>query len=207
MRTEAINIYKFSELSEQAKQKAIEWYRSDLDTSYIYNEALESVKAFLNLLPISESRNNWLKPDFNSLDDVILNLHGLRLRTWIMNNIYDSICKPTFKKSIEGAHPHRLTKVNRYSNGNVTSHVYSSFKRDYECHLTGICYDIILLQPIIDHIKTPHPSVTFEDLINMCFTSLEKDLKSEETAMYEDANCIEMLEANAYEFTENGKIY
>ena len=45
MRTQTIEIYSFAELSEEAKEKAREWWRRDLDYPW-HDESLASVKAF-----------------------------------------------------------------------------------------------------------------------------------------------------------------
>ncbi len=43
-------IYKFNELNEDAKRKAIEWYRNGSDDGHIYaDEIIESVKEVCNL--------------------------------------------------------------------------------------------------------------------------------------------------------------
>ena len=45
MRTETINIYKFDELTDDAKDKAWEWWRDGIEY-YWWNDAESSIKAF-----------------------------------------------------------------------------------------------------------------------------------------------------------------
>lgn len=62
MKTIEIKLYKFNELSEEAKQKAIENYRSKgIDNQFMYDEAYATVKAFENVFQSnSRSRDSWL---------------------------------------------------------------------------------------------------------------------------------------------------
>lgn len=51
MRSETINIYTFEELSDQAKQKARQWWRetSDMDLDYLVGDDFESVAKILGI--------------------------------------------------------------------------------------------------------------------------------------------------------------
>jgi hypothetical protein len=87
MKTIEIKLYQFSELSESAKQKAIENYRNDNtneDYSYLYGEAHESVKAFHNVFGTNEGNRSWSTCRFDHIDDNILELTGLRLRKYLI---------------------------------------------------------------------------------------------------------------------------
>ena len=50
MRTVKTKVYKFNELTEDAKQKAIQHHREHFDNSYIYEDARATVKAFNEIL-------------------------------------------------------------------------------------------------------------------------------------------------------------
>jgi hypothetical protein len=48
MRQETINIYTFDELTDDAKEKVIEWYRENQEFFWI-DESIESLKALCDL--------------------------------------------------------------------------------------------------------------------------------------------------------------
>jgi len=52
MRTKEINIYQFSELSDEAKEKAMDWYRNGFDFSFSSDCILDDAKEIGNLIGI-----------------------------------------------------------------------------------------------------------------------------------------------------------
>ena len=77
--------------------------------------------------------------------------------------------------------------------------------------LTGVCYDDSLLQPVYDFLeryqqKADYYSyMDFPTLMNDCFESLNKDVKSEEESQYDDDVITENIVNNEYEFTADGR--
>jgi hypothetical protein len=212
MQTVTINTYKFSELSDEAKQVAIEAYREHVDNSYIYNEAHETVKAFENIFPVdSRGRNSWLSCNTNSIDDNINELQGHRLRTYIYNNFGYALYKPAYIGNIkrEGPVTHRRVKSQKLSNGRYFNPYYSAIKKDTCCVLTGVCYDDSMLKPIYQFLDLKGSLVgyNFSDLMEACYNNLERVLKSEEEYLYSDEAIIETLEDNDYNFLDTGKIW
>ncbi|MAG77177.1 MAG: hypothetical protein CL811_10515 [Colwelliaceae bacterium] len=47
MRTKTINVYKYEELSEKAKEKALDWYRETNDYPFLYENLEEDLKIVL----------------------------------------------------------------------------------------------------------------------------------------------------------------
>lgn len=221
MRTVETKVYTFDELSDVAKQNAINAYRDrGNDYQYIWDDAHESVKAFHNIFPTKEGRRSWLEIQFEC-DYDILELSGLRLRTYLINHYWTDLYKGKYignyhsdnevvhkriksKFYPDGAHP----DMKKYSN-----FYYSAIKRDDCCVLTGVCYDNDLLEPIykfIDHYKENkkvNDTTTFEDLLKDCFYSLEKSINNEIEANESDEGITEYIQANDLEFTEDGTIY
>ena len=65
MKQITVNVYQFSELSEQAKQKAIEWYLSGNDYSFAWENTKEDAEQIgLKILSLDDHRPN--KGDFYS---------------------------------------------------------------------------------------------------------------------------------------------
>lgn len=210
-RTIRTKVYKFSELSEKAKDKAIEWYRnaggSAEDIQSIYDEAHDSVKAFHDIFGTLEGSRSWLDVYTGKIDDTILNLKGLRLQKYIWNNFKNSLYKGKYyslwsKKDVSYKYHKEGYPVLKSRHSKVVL--------DNSCVLTGVCYDHNLLQPIYDFLENYRQKadyysyMDFETLINDCFESLEKALQSEEEYRNSDEAIIEAIEANDYEFTREG---
>lgn len=195
MRTIRTKVYQFDELDDKAKERAIEDYRGDgPDTSHIYDEAHESVKEFHKLFGTKDGRRSWLDIYFDHMDDNILELSGVRLRTYIINNYYSTFFEPKsygeYKKRDNGK-----WRYDRYSK--------CQFKETC-CPFTGVCYDESLLDPLRKFIKKPTGD-SFKDLLEECISTLKQDLENEEEAMNEDDYISEEIRANDYEFTKEGK--
>lgn len=215
MRTVRTKVYKFDELTQTAKDKAINKYRNDgIDTDYIYNEAHNTVKAFHNIFPTEEDNRSWLDIRTSHIDVNILVLTGLRLHKYIINNYWNELHKGKYY-NYKGNTPqklvHKRIKSIFYPNRNYWgNYYYSAITLDQSCVLTGWCYDNSLLQPIYDFIndykakESYYSTMTFEDLLNDCFYSLKKDIDNEVEAINEDENIIEQIKDNEHEFTSNG---
>lgn len=204
-----IDVYSFDELTEEAKQNAINKYSERLNFDYIYDEAYQTVKKANELFNIREGRNNWLDFSLLNIDDNILNLKGLRLRTYILNNF--ELWKGKFYDSIGHNRiiNHPCIKVNRYdlSKGarvSSSNFYYSRIQKENCCVLTGVCYDDDFLQPIYDFIKNPDKETNFEDLISACFENLKKSIDSETDYLQSSKGIEESIKENSMEFTEDG---
>lgn len=211
-RTIRTKIYKFAELNSEAQQKAINTLRNSdvISSEYIYNEAHKTVKKFNDIFNLKEGRNSWLDFNTNNIDDNILELKGLRLHKYILNNYSISLYKGKY-----------------FSLWSKTEKSFKHYKEGYptlksrnskvifnnECVLTGYCYDLDLLQPIYDFIERYkllagyYSTITLNDLITSCFESLDKSLKNEEEYLYSEENINEYIDSNEVEFLINGKQY
>lgn len=209
-RTVRTKVYKFNELSEQAKQKAISDYRNSggVETDYIYDEAYESVKLFHDIFGTEEGNRSWLDAKTGHIEENILNLKGLRLQKYIWNNFKSQLYKGKYfslwsKTDITYKH---------YKNGHpVLKSRHSRIILDNSCVLTGICWDNSLLGPIYDFLdnyqqKADYYSyMDFETLVNDCFQSLEKDIKGEVESRNEDEYIAQELQETDSEFTQDGR--
>lgn len=221
MRTIRRKVYKFSELSEQAKEKAVNNFRKNgIDTDYIYDEAYQTVKEFHKLFGTSEGRSTWLECNTDSIDDNILQLKGVRLRTYLLNNFGDSLYSGKYynswssdKKLFHKKVTSRFTELRgRGEDSTYYWNVYYGLPLvpyNHSCELTGVCYDEDLLQPIYDFIEKGHNTdsfkyVTLQMLLDDCFESLERSLEDEVESRNSDEAIIEEIEANEYEFLQDG---
>jgi hypothetical protein len=218
MKTIEINLYKFEELNKEAKEAAIENYRSEnSDFEHIYYDAEKTVKAFCDAFNVETGRNSWLDVSLNHLEEYVLNLSGLRLRKYLINNFSDVLYRRKYLKSgeiLDGLKPwHPMRKQKTLKAGPDKGKIYVSyysnlFKVEDDCNLTGIFYDHSIMKPLYKFINSGFlTSLNFEDVLKECFDSLKKCLDKEEEYMDSDEYIIEMLTSNDYDFTENGEIY
>jgi hypothetical protein len=63
MKTIEVNVYQFSELTEQAKVRALSNYQSDCEYDWSY-DAIQSLKAFMNAVGVelTDYQIDWLNP-------------------------------------------------------------------------------------------------------------------------------------------------
>ena len=138
MKTIEINLYSFDELSDKAKENAMNKYYENEDFYYIWEEAHETVKEFCDKTIIKTSNNSWLEPNFNNIDDDIINLKGVRLMKYFINN-FDFLYKPKYLKSYDEHKTHRMIKNKIAINtGNKYSLAYSNIQKETSCNLTGV---------------------------------------------------------------------
>jgi len=218
MRTIRTKIYKFDELNDDAKQNAIRHYQNEFLTfDHIYSDAENTVKAFCEAFNVKTGSHSWLDFNTSNIDDDILELTGLRLRKYLLNNFGSTLYKRKYIKSFFSEtepkiwHPLRKYEktFSRRENKNGYWITYTS-KMFFEssCNLTGMCYDDDMMQPIYDFLELrTFDSTNFDNLLNSCFDAMRKTLKDEEEYMYTDKYITEEIEANEYEFTENGKLF
>ena len=202
MKTIEINLYSFDELSDKAKRKALKEYIENEDFYYIWEEAHETVKAFCDKTIVKTYQDSWLEPNFNNIDDSILNLTGVRLMKYFINN-FDFLYKPKYLKSYDDHKTHRMIKnIIALNTGNKYSLAYSNIQKETSCNLTGVCYDDDFLKPIYDFLQKPTKNKTFEDIISDCFYCLKKSIENEIEYMQSMEYFNELCEMNNYYFTE-----
>jgi hypothetical protein len=189
MRTIKIKVYKFEELNEKAQEKAIcSYHQQDLDYSYYYDEVAESAKAVANLFNLKFGRE-YTDLRWSHIDDDILELKGVRLLKYILNNYADSLFTPTFVGYINNK-PY-----------------YSKTNKDNSCTLTKVCYDNDILQPVYDFLKNPDKHTTFEILIGEIESAISSTYNQVEDWINSKEFIQEEITANEYEFTAQGKIF
>jgi len=217
MKTIEIQIYKFDELSESAKQNAINEYRKNDSYDFIYSDAENTVKAFCNAFNVKTSYRSWLDCNTSNIEDDILNLTGLRLRKYLINNFGSTLYKRKYLKIgkvTEAKKPfHPMRKNNEIKHGLNKGKFYTSYYSNFsnlgnDCNLTGMCYDCDIMQPIYDFLELrSFDNTNFEDILNDCFDAMRKTIDNEIDYRYTEEFIIEEIKANDYDFTVDGQIY
>lgn len=206
MRTIRIKLYKFSELSKDAKQKAIEDFRNNETFDFIYNEAFETVKKFAEIFSIKIRDFDFQETyrsryTFEMLDNV-LELSGQRLATYIWNNFKTDL----FKGKYYSLWSKTEKSYQYYKEGYpVLKSRHSRILLDNCCVLTGVCYDDDMLQPIYDFLNKP-TDIDFKELLEDCISEVCKSVMDEVEGSSKDDAIAETIEANEYEFTKDGKL-
>lgn len=213
MRTIEVNLYEYDELSDSAKERARDWYRHGMEYAWL-DEWIDSARAF------AEATGTTLKDysiglcshSYFHIAEVTTipwfvdgqnELTGLRLRTWIINNVLPNLVKGKY-----------YGKGYRGENGKyVHKFRHSKIQMEYDnCPLTGFCGDQDFIQPLLDFVNCPdsgwngtRKNCTYNDLLNECFdeglAGIINDLEHQESDEYIE----EQIQANEYEFTEEGE--
>lgn len=190
-RTIETPVYYFAELSDEAKEKAREWWRNceSGDPSWVH-ERRQSLEAFCKEFPV-EARDweydAWsysVTAKFTGSDEEGV-LSGPRLAGWLWNH-HRNVLVTNKRYEIQGRS--RLSRIT------------------YEptsCPFTGYCMDENLLDPIRAFLEKPTDE-TLEDLLDDCLQAWGKAARDDSAWIIEDEQVDETIVANEYEFDEAG---
>lgn len=202
MRQITQNIYKFDELSNKVKSKVLDRFRNNVDVTYIYEEVGDTRDTFMDMVKRFEPKED---------------MKGLRLRTYVMNNLYGQLFKPkyysvAFDRNKPIYHNRIKSKYSKHFQHYWFSY-YSGCQVEYSCPLTGVTWDFDVLQPIMDLIdykpenRNRLDTLNWEILILDCLASLADAEFNEIDYRQSDEVLIEFINDLNYEFYENGDVY
>lgn len=197
-----ITLYKFNELSDTAKQFAIDRWRDTMDFSFSLDEIFQSLTEFasefnVNIRNYELGYNSNIDARLSHIDDGILEVKGARLLAYLHNNYSDIL----FERKGYG-------EYEKKQNGNYDYKRRSRINIvETTCPLTGVCFDEDILQPIRDFIRKPNKHTTLETLLKDCISSCEESADSAYEYENSDANITETILSNDYDFTVNGEMY
>lgn len=227
METINLNLYKFDELSEEAKQKVIEeerWNIMGQCMNAYGDDYKKTIQTFEDLTDTEiydwrvgyetynfRFRFKYNDPIYEHPIDYKSNIYpeelcGKLLFRYINNNIMPYITKgryfSTLGKYVDGEYKYRSK--------------YSRVMFDYKdsCPLTGACYDLYILKPMIDYYNawcTYPEDFSLEDLIRQCYDNFFDSWHEEYRYWADNEDAIrEELHHNQYEdqlYYENGDVY
>lgn len=205
MRYLTIKAFKFSELSERAKENARENYRKEYECDQIPWAEENSV----SIRKICEALNCEYEIDsYNHCfltfqgEDEVLTLKGARAYKYVWNNFIEPNLTPKF---ICGCKIKGKLHYGCVSKDSIN--YYSKVAKEFNCPFTGYCADMLLLDAFNvwkDDVKEYETDV--ECFLNRVGYCIENFLNEEE-AYYDSNEYIEeMIEANNFEFDEDGEI-
>ena len=165
------------------------------------NENEDTLKAFENIFPIKVGDweygyRNFINFKMTVDYEEIENMTGIRLLKYLWNNYRRDIYNGKYYST--SGHYDEQGKYHYKKR-------YSKITLEHSCVLTGYCMDDEILQPIYDFMQKPD-NRTFYDLINDCLHNWIFACNQELEYQNSDEAIIETIQANEYDFLENGKL-
>ena len=179
MKTIKINLYKYSELpTEDAKERARNWFTTEMEYSWA-NEAIESMKAFLEKFhcSLNDYSINFLEPFRNDF----------------------SISYPKFLRSSE-----KICFIESVLK-DLGSFNPETLKRNGDCKLTGMCFDENLIEGL--RIEFSKGETDMQELIQAGLSEWEECVRKDYEFQFTEEYLKEVFAANEYEFNEDGSIH
>lgn len=217
MKTINLTLYSFDELSKEVQKEIINRERWNImgqcmeGLSSDYHNSLEQFeKAFF--IKCKDWEVNYCNYFFdfditkveafgwknNSIE--LETLSGKLLQRFIRNNTMQHLEKDKYYGKLKGVYPN-YQHIKRYSR----------IFKEVNCPLTGCCYDMDLLDPILKYNASPDQSTNYRKLIKECLDSFFKSWHEEYNYWADDEDAIcEELHHNQYEnrlYYKNGAVY
>ena len=206
MREAITKVYNFNELSDEAKEKAIETHRFDFVDEWSA-ENWESVKAIANACGLNIITNIYndtgfanfeLQEDADNYNDIIV-LHGSRAMAYIYNN--------WIMPNMKGKY---YATPGKWINGAYTyTHTRSKCTLEFSCPFTGYYMDdclIIAYKKFCECVRI-NPLFDIGDFVDILSECVSECLQNDYNYSISDEHMAELLAANDYEFLENGVDY
>lgn len=211
MQTKTYTVYKYDELSDEAKETAISDYRYNNSEYFWSNEYEKSLEAFADDFPVkitdwavSPYSHSYINFDFTDKDHE--SLPGDTLRKHLQNYYFSSLWSGKYYGKLVDTEKDgtKIEKSTEHPAGVRHVKRYSKILFD-EAMPTGYCADYDLRRPIYDFLKSKS-DMDFSELMEECLESFLESWKSDMEYQDSDEYISEHLQANDYDFTINGKI-
>ena len=204
MREMITKVYNFNELSDEAKEKAIETHRYDFVNGWSY-ENWKSVKAIANACGLdiittiyNTGFANFELENVNNYNDIIV-LRGRRAVAYIYNN--------WIRPNMNGKY---YATPGKWIDGVYTyTHTRSKCTLEFSCPFTGYYIDdclIIAYKKFCECVRI-NPLFDVGDFVDVLSECVSEFLQNDYNYSISDENIAELLTANNYEFLENGVDY
>ena len=203
MRTLVItkNLYTFDELSDEAKENALDYIRERYDFAWDSDNA-ETVKA------IAEKCGwewDWYSYDgirytisYDINDGDVEELSGARAMAYISNNYIDRAAKPKY---------YWLNHVWHCDGRKNWERKSKIWYRIDDCPFTGYYLDYCFAEAWRDWKKNLSKYSTVKEFADLVAEYLSRDWTADNEYQISDEGIREYIEANEYEFTEDGSLY
>lgn len=188
-RVESVEVFEYSQLSENAKEKAYERWRET--TSYDDDDVWRSLNFIQRWFDICVTRCNvdergyWF--NFKSTKDGVDDLSGIRLYAYLSNNFSEI-----------------LMDKRKYSLGNGKSRTSKIMEIETSCLVSGVWLDESFLSPIRKYLKSPNLSVSYYQLIELCLSEFFKSYMEDYADSLSEERFVEDCGFNEWRFLEDG---
>lgn len=207
MREITIQVYKFEELSEEAKNKARNWWRESGDDDWSdYETSLKAISEHMDArYDYAVSAYGYSHVDIKvNLDSDVEELSGVRALTWVWNNWIS----PTLKGKYYGKFV-PCEKSEEHPNGMEHKKYYSKATQKFDCNFTGMAMDMNFWEAW-EYAKNEVRAGNFFDVMDFV-KELESRFCKEWVQEMEYRNSDEYIDeeicCNEYEFYEDGSVY
>lgn len=188
-RTMTVTLYQFDELSDSAKERARDWYRSTGDTWFWQSEWWKSAQAFSAIAPIDISAADYDRrhveyrwtgaADYDRRyveyrwtgDDEVASLSGLRAWKWLQNNGWFD---------------------------------WAARNKAGECTMTGYCGDCPFGDAINSYARTPSRVPELRQVFYEAAQAWVNGAADDMEYSYSDESVDETIRCNEYEFDSEG---
>ena len=207
MRTITTTVYTISELDETAREKAREWYRTSGIIPFWQKENIESVEAIADAMNCSVSYNSYDGIDYTvrfspDIDDVALELSGIRAWKYVWNNFIE----PNLKGKYYSSPFHEVPVSKEHPAGIAHKSRHSNVIMQFSCPFTGYYMDDTLWIIWNKHKADFAGGYTVKDFIYDVASKCGEEWTDDNEGQLTDEAVDESLEINDYEFTKEGKI-
>lgn len=207
MKTIEVKLYKFDELEPYVQELVIERRCEALmhEPFYWADEYVDSLNRFCELFALTYTPSRYdYSVDIRTweLPELVKRISGMRLRTWIINNHYNSLL---YEKKVY--HKADYTKKRSSRIGYVLA----------ECPLSSyaVCSDIPLISPFQEFVnrqgvyanKARFDRTDLEDIIIESNRLWNRAIIADCEHQYSKESALELIEADDYDFTEKGEVY
>lgn len=210
MELRCIQTFTIDELSPEARKSALKWLAKIIHYDYVISDAHKSFEVFAEKLNIKRYEIDYVNGYFtlnNTKDNNFHNLTGIRAAKYIWNNFSGMIYKPRYY-SVRDHKPyiHKRVTSRVLSNGKYFCSYHSAIQLEETCALTGVCYDMSLVEPFKLFMDKPDGR-SIHDLIYECVRNLVKDTESEITDRLSESGLIDFSECQEYVYDEFGTMF
>lgn len=213
MKTITLKLFTLSELNPEAKEKALNKLTEEAAENFYCDDAVKSLEKFCELFNVKHRQIDFLYPYRNSYKiehiEEQLNLSGPRLVSFLWSNFGRDIFKPKYIGCLETneyiKHKRVKSPEKPYKNGNRFNPYYSGCQVEYSCNLTGVCYDMDILDSIVNVMLCKDLKSTLEEVIEAGIDNLCKSIQSEYEYQTSEEGIIEYLDGTDRKFLEDGR--
>ena len=200
--TNTYNVYRFDELSDEAKEKALDDFRYNNVFAW-QDEIIDTIKAIAKAM---NCRASWYSYDgiaydvsFDSnAEEDIENLKGKRAYAYIFNNFLFP------NRSMKTYWLNHMIHCDGRKNWSRKSKLFFGWD---DCPFTGYCADCCFIEAWREWVKDFNKNSTVGDFILMVANRLGDEWTSDNEYQMSDEYIKEMFDINDYEFLEDGTVF